>query len=172
VLAGFVFILSEEQPRKPRTSWRKQVYISTVGLEIETEIHPSQITYSSSVLQPSIISILNSIMAPDTLSLQGKVAIITGSGKENGIGAGIASALARNGAWVTINYISETTAPRAMEVAKKIQRDGGRATVVQADVSTQEGATKLVDGTLKAFGVEKIDILGASYILVLLTHVL
>jgi NAD(P)-dependent dehydrogenase (short-subunit alcohol dehydrogenase family) len=42
-------------------------------------------------------------MAPGTLSLDGKVVIITGSGKENGIGAGIASALARNGSWVTIN---------------------------------------------------------------------
>ena len=101
-------------------------------------------------------------MAPDSLSLGGKVAIITGSGKENGIGAGIASALGRNGAWVTINYVSESTAPRAAEVAKKIESEGGKVTVVQADISTQEGATKLVKETLKAFSVDKIDILGVQ----------
>ncbi|KAH0848320.1 putative oxidoreductase [Fonsecaea pedrosoi] len=98
-------------------------------------------------------------MSPDTLSLNGKVAIITGSGKENGIGAGIASTLARNGASVVINYVSDTSAPRAAEVAQKIENAGGRATVVQADVSTQEGAKKLVEASLKAFQSDKVDIL-------------
>ncbi len=42
-------------------------------------------------------------MTPDTLSLDGKVAIVTGSGRENGIGAAIAFALAVNGASITIN---------------------------------------------------------------------
>lgn len=99
-------------------------------------------------------------MAPDTLSLQGKIAVITGSGKENGIGAGIAFALARNGAWVVINYVSETTAPRAQNVAAQIEHAGGKAIVVQADVSTREGAKKIVDETKSGFGSEKIDILG------------
>jgi NAD(P)-dependent dehydrogenase (short-subunit alcohol dehydrogenase family) len=99
-------------------------------------------------------------MAPDTLSLAGKVAIVTGSGKQNGIGAGIASALARNGASVVINYVSEATGPRAAEVVKKIEADGGKAAVVQADVTTPGGATSLVQQALKAFQVEKIDILG------------
>ena len=99
-------------------------------------------------------------MAPDTLSLAGKVAIITGSGKENGIGAGIAFALARNGASVVINYVSDASAPRAAEVANMIERDGGKAAVIRADVSTQEGAKKLVEESLKAFGVEAVDILG------------
>ncbi|EXJ67457.1 uncharacterized protein A1O5_09470 [Cladophialophora psammophila CBS 110553] len=98
-------------------------------------------------------------MALDALSLDGKIAIITGSGKENGIGAGIASTLARHGAWVAINYVSESTAPRAAEVAKTIEKAGGRATVVQADLTTPEGARKLVEATLKAFQVDKVDIL-------------
>ncbi|KIW65373.1 hypothetical protein, variant [Phialophora macrospora] len=98
-------------------------------------------------------------MAPDSLSLPGKVAIITGSGKENGIGAGIAYALARNGASVVINYVSEATGPRAAEVVKKIEAEGGKAAVVQADVTTPGGATSLVQQALKAFQVEKIDIL-------------
>lgn len=42
-------------------------------------------------------------MSPDTLSLDGKIAIVTGSGRENGIGAAIAFALAGNGASVAIN---------------------------------------------------------------------
>ena len=99
-------------------------------------------------------------MAPDTLSLNGKVAIVTGSGKGSGIGAGIAAALARNGASVAINYVSESTTPQAREVASKIESLGGKAVVVQADVSTPEGAKKLVEETLKAFSADKIHILG------------
>ncbi|OQV01778.1 hypothetical protein CLAIMM_07073 isoform 1 [Cladophialophora immunda] len=98
-------------------------------------------------------------MSPDTLALNGKVAIITGSAKENGIGAGIASALARNGASVVINYVSESSGPRAAEVAKKIEQAGGRAVVVRADVSTPEGAKHLVETSLKALQVDKVDIL-------------
>lgn len=99
-------------------------------------------------------------MPPDTLSLEGKVAIITGSGRENGIGAAIAYAFARNGANVTINHISNSVAPRAAAVAKKVEELGGKATVVQVDITTPEGAAKLVNETLKAFQTDKIDILG------------
>ncbi|KAM7211341.1 hypothetical protein V8F06_013274 [Rhypophila decipiens] len=98
-------------------------------------------------------------MAPDTLSLAGKVAIITGSGRENGIGAAIALALARNGASVVINYVSESSAPRAVKVADKAKDLGAKAVVNQADASTQEGATKLVQETLAGFQTDKIDIL-------------
>ncbi|CAH0023808.1 unnamed protein product [Clonostachys rhizophaga] len=98
-------------------------------------------------------------MAPDTLSLAGKVAIVTGSGRENGIGAAIALALARNGASVTINHVSDSVATRAAGVAKKVEEVGGRATVVQANISTPEGAAKLVNATLEAFKTGKIDIL-------------
>jgi NAD(P)-dependent dehydrogenase (short-subunit alcohol dehydrogenase family) len=101
-------------------------------------------------------------MAQDSLSLVGKVAIVTGSGRENGIGAGIALALARAGAKVTINYVSDTTTARAQQVVKNIEAAAGKGSVasIQADVSTAEGNKKLVEGTLKAFGVDHIDILG------------
>lgn len=101
-------------------------------------------------------------MSADTLSLEGKVAIVSGSGRENGIGAGIAVALARNGAAVTINYVSESTAHRAADVAKSIRKIGGKAIYVQADVTKPEGAKKLVEETLKAFSVDHIDILSES----------
>ncbi|KAL7792160.1 hypothetical protein V8C37DRAFT_130752 [Trichoderma ceciliae] len=97
----------------------------------------------------------------DSLSLAGKTAIITGSGKENGIGAAIALALARNGARVVINYVSEATAPRALKVVAGIEAVAGKGSVVtiQQDVSTPEGTKKLVAEAIKAFEVDHIDIL-------------
>jgi NAD(P)-dependent dehydrogenase (short-subunit alcohol dehydrogenase family) len=107
-------------------------------------------------------------MTPDTLSLAGKVAIVTGSGRENGIGAAIAIALSRNGAAVVINYVSESSEARAAGVAKTIQAAGGQAIVVKAGVNTSEGANHLVQETLKRFKTDHIDILvnnaGAGFI--------
>ena len=102
----------------------------------------------------------NTAMSPDTLSLDNKVAIITGSGRENGIGAAIARSLARNGALVTIHYVSDSSAPRAETVAKQIRETGGKATIVQANVSVLKGAKNIVSETLSAFGTGKINILG------------
>jgi NAD(P)-dependent dehydrogenase (short-subunit alcohol dehydrogenase family) len=101
-------------------------------------------------------------MAPTTLSLAGKTAVVTGSGRENGIGAAIAMALARNGARVAINYVSSSSAGRAAKVASNIETVGGKVVVVQADVSTPEGAAKLIKETLAGLGTDKIDILGSS----------
>ncbi|QYS95365.1 hypothetical protein H0G86_002657 [Trichoderma simmonsii] len=93
--------------------------------------------------------------------LANKIAIITGSGKENGIGAAIALTLARAGARVTINYVSDSTAARAVEVVSTIEAAAGKGSVIsiQADVSTTEGTKKIVAGTLKGFKVDHIDII-------------
>lgn len=96
----------------------------------------------------------------DTLSLHGKVAIVTGSGRENGIGAGIALALARNGASVTVNYVSDSTKERAENICTLLRQAGGKAIAVQASVDTIEGAQHLVNKTLEGFGTDHIDILG------------
>lgn len=101
-------------------------------------------------------------MTYDTLSLAGKIAIVTGSGRENGIGAAIARALARNGAAVTINHVSESSAPRAAAVARSIVASGGKAIVVKADVGSKQGADIIVSETLKQFATDRIDILGTS----------
>lgn len=98
----------------------------------------------------------------DTLSLEGKVAIITGSGRETGIGAATAMALARNGASVTINYVSAGTGPQAAKVKKNVEKAGGKAMVIQANVTTPQGAAKLVNETLEGFKTDKIDILSES----------
>ncbi|KAI1426296.1 NAD(P)-binding protein [Xylaria sp. FL1777] len=93
------------------------------------------------------------------LSFQGKVAIVTGSGRPSGIGAAIAVALAARGACVTINYVSNASAPRAAELAESIRAKGGKAAVVRGDVGDPEVARKLVEETLAAFNTDKIDIL-------------
>ncbi|KAM0541273.1 hypothetical protein ACHAPJ_013318 [Fusarium lateritium] len=96
---------------------------------------------------------------PDSLDLKDKVAIVTGSGRENGIGAGIALALARNGASVVVNYVSDSTKNRAANVCDSLRQAGGRAIAVQAAVDTMEGARSLVKQTLEGFGTDHIDIL-------------
>ncbi|KAK7753652.1 hypothetical protein SLS62_004274 [Diatrype stigma] len=99
-------------------------------------------------------------MAPETLSLAGKVAIVTGAGREPGIGAGIASALARNSAAVMVNYVSDSTTPKAAALAERLRNEyGARVATVQADITTPEGAAKLAEETLKAFETDHIDIL-------------
>jgi NAD(P)-dependent dehydrogenase (short-subunit alcohol dehydrogenase family) len=100
-------------------------------------------------------------MGPETLSLDGKVAIATGSGREPGIGAGIATALARNGASVILNYVSDSTGPKAVALAERLRSEYGvKAVPIQEDIESQEGADALVKKTLASLETDQIDILG------------
>jgi glucose 1-dehydrogenase len=85
--------------------------------------------------------------------LKDKVAIVTGS--DSGIGHAIAIELGRQGAAVTINYHKNADAADATK--SEIESDGGRAIVVQADVSSIADLQALVDATVKAFG--KLDVM-------------
>ncbi|KAK6948612.1 hypothetical protein Daesc_010382 [Daldinia eschscholtzii] len=99
----------------------------------------------------------------DSFSLAGKVAIVTGSARENGIGAATARALARNGAYVAINYVSESSAQGAYEVAQSIRDEYGvRTACVQGDVSMPKGSRKIVVETMEQLGVNHIDILAGT----------
>ncbi|KAK6844710.1 hypothetical protein PG995_014820 [Apiospora arundinis] len=99
-------------------------------------------------------------MTVDTLDLSGKVAIVTGSGRENGIGAAIARALARNGASVAIHYVSESTKPRAEKLAANIRKEfGAQVAVIQGPIEKLETAQDIVSKTLQAFNATSIDIL-------------
>ena len=80
--------------------------------------------------------------------LQGKVAVVTGASK--GIGAGIAKALAAEGAAVVVNYASSRAA--AEQVVAEVKRGGGRAIAVQGDVSVAADVARLFAETKKAFG--------------------
>lgn len=85
--------------------------------------------------------------------LQGKVAVVTGASK--GIGAAIAERLGQDGASVVVNYATDKSG--AEKVAQKINATGGRAIVVQADVSKKGDIQKLFRETKSAFG--HVDIL-------------
>jgi len=87
------------------------------------------------------------------MSLENKAAIVTGS--DSGIGRAIAIELARLGAAVTINYYKNADAAEAAK--QEIETAGGKAHVVQADVSSVADIQRLVDETVKAFG--RLDIL-------------
>jgi len=87
------------------------------------------------------------------MALKGKVAIVTGS--SSGIGQAIALALAAVGAAITINYRSNRAA--AEDTQEKIAAAGGRAFVVQADVSKLPDLQNLVDETVQTHG--RLDIM-------------
>lgn len=70
-------------------------------------------------------------ISPDTLSLAGKVVVITGSGRENGIGPAMAVALARYGAAVTINHVSDSSAPELKPSPRKSERKAERLLLIR-----------------------------------------
>ena len=85
--------------------------------------------------------------------LDGKAAVVTGASK--GIGAGIAKALAAEGASVVVNYASSKEG--ADKVVAEISRAGGKAIAVQGDVSKQGDIDRLFAEAKKAYG--KVDVL-------------
>ena len=80
--------------------------------------------------------------------LQGKVAVVTGASK--GIGAGIAKALANEGAAVVVNYASSKEG--ADRVVNEITKRGGKAIAVQGDVSKATDVLRLFKETKQAYG--------------------
>lgn len=87
------------------------------------------------------------------MSLNGKVAIVTGAG--SGIGKAIALELAAQGARVVVNYHSSHDPGEP--VAGEIKKAGGQAIALQADVSRAEDINRMVEQTVEQFG--KVDLL-------------
>lgn len=85
--------------------------------------------------------------------LKGKVAVITGAGR--GIGKAIALQFAENGSKVVVNYRSSVT--QVEEVINIIKSAGGEAIAVQADISREEDAKRLIEEAVKQFG--RLDVL-------------
>ena len=85
--------------------------------------------------------------------LTGKVAVVTGASK--GIGAGIAKALATEGASVVVNYASSKEG--ADKIVDEISKAGGKAVAVGGDVSKAAEAKGIIDAAIQHFG--KLDVL-------------
>ncbi|HKE07442.1 MAG TPA: SDR family NAD(P)-dependent oxidoreductase, partial [Candidatus Acidoferrum sp.] len=85
--------------------------------------------------------------------LNNQVAVVTGASK--GIGAGIAKALAAEGASVVVNYSSSKAG--ADKVGQEINAKGGKAIAVQADVSKHADVVRLFAEVKKTYG--KLNIL-------------
>ena len=97
-------------------------------------------------------------------NLNGKVALVTGAGGKNGIGRAIATRLAKEGADVAVNDITEhpyatdqTDWQGLPDVVREIEAMGQRAISVVADVADAAQVKEMVDQTVAHFG--KIDIL-------------
>jgi 3-oxoacyl-[acyl-carrier protein] reductase len=75
------------------------------------------------------------------IDLSGKIALVTGGSR--GIGREICLALAQAGADVIINYRKEKS--KAEEVKTRIESQGGRAYLYQADVSVPHEIVKMFD---------------------------
>ncbi|SDH73879.1 enoyl-[acyl-carrier protein] reductase III [Sinosporangium album] len=79
---------------------------------------------------------------------QGKIALITGSSR--GIGRALALALAGHGASIVVNY--KKNAGLAEQTCKEIEKAGGTAIAVGADVEEPEQIDQLFDAVRTSFG--------------------
>jgi NAD(P)-dependent dehydrogenase (short-subunit alcohol dehydrogenase family) len=93
--------------------------------------------------------------------LDAKVAIVTGAG--NGIGRATALRFATEGAQVVVNDLGCTArgegsdAGVAADVAREIEQAGGHAVSSTEDAATRDGAARIVECALDAFG--RLDVL-------------
>jgi 3-oxoacyl-[acyl-carrier protein] reductase len=90
------------------------------------------------------------------VELEGRHALVTGGG--TGIGRALALGLARSGATVVVNY-SRSRADAEQTVAE-IERGGGRARAIAADVTDEQQVARLIGEAEQAFG--GLDILVAN----------
>ena len=91
-------------------------------------------------------------MLAQTSRLDGKVALVTGSGR--GIGRAIVERLAAEGARVVA---SQRTAEEGEELARRLTAAGREVAFVPADVRDETACARLVDATVERFG--RLDVL-------------
>ena len=87
-------------------------------------------------------------------NLNGKVAVVTGGARD--IGRAVSVSLAKAGAKVVVNYFESES--QGKETVAEIEKDGGTAIAVCADVTKQDDIDAMVKATIDHFG-SKIDIL-------------
>jgi pteridine reductase len=87
------------------------------------------------------------------MDLEGRAALVTGAGRR--LGRAIAVALGGRGMHVGVHYGS--SAAGAREAASEIERGGGRAVCLQADLTQADAPAALVDAAVRAMG--RLDVL-------------
>ena len=85
--------------------------------------------------------------AAEIFSLHGKVALVTGA--SSGLGLRFAQCLAENGAAVAL---VARRADRLKTLAAEIEKSGGKAVAIEADVTDRAAMTKAFDAAEQAFG--------------------
>ncbi len=86
------------------------------------------------------------------MRLKDQIAIVTGAA--TGIGQGIATRFAKEGAFVVIDYVGKPD--RASQTEEMIKSAGGKSIAVGADVSDPGQVQNLIDSAVREFG--KLDI--------------
>lgn len=99
------------------------------------------------------LPLVDSAVQVSATRMDGKVAIVTGSGRNLGR-AGVLE-LARRGADVVVN--ARTNRQEAESVAREAESLGVRALALLADVGDQEQVNRMVDEVLTQFG--RVDVL-------------
>lgn len=87
------------------------------------------------------------------LNLSGKVALVTGGGRD--VGQEIALQLAAEGAVIAVNY--NRSADEAAAVVRDIEAAGGKAKAYKADIADYEAVNAMMESVVADFG--RIDIL-------------
>lgn len=82
------------------------------------------------------------------MKLKGKVAVVTGAA--TGIGKAIATMMAQEGAAVVVDYVGDPTLAKG--VVQAIQKAGGKALAIEADISNPDAVNSLVQQTAQSFG--------------------
>ena len=98
--------------------------------------------------------------------LKGKVAIVTGAGRPNGLGQGMAKRFAGEGCHLVISDVARPHADpeyvrgsweELLERQKEIEALGARCLPVKCDVTVEEEVQAMVDAAIEEFG--RVDIL-------------
>ena len=82
------------------------------------------------------------------MSLEGRVALVTGSSR--GIGRAVAVGLAEDGADIAVNFVQNESA--AAEVVEHVETLGRRASAYRADVGDLEQIESMAEAVLRDFG--------------------
>ncbi|KAL3480035.1 hypothetical protein BJX99DRAFT_46134 [Aspergillus californicus] len=91
------------------------------------------------------------------MSLQGKIAIVTGGAR--GIGAGIVRSLSKEGAKVAFNYVSPSSKVAADGLVEELRLAGREAIAIQGDMTDLSTPNAIIQATLSGFKTDHIDIL-------------